>query len=613
MKKIDKLTFKNFKFFADEQVFDFDRRNILLYGENGSGKSSLYWGLYTFLQSSIKNDDEVKKYFNKDADENLINKFIDEADKNDAFVSLNISDENAIVEQFKISFTTINTNKSTNTNIKRANSTSDFINYRLLSRFYDFRNSEEINIWQLFKKEILDYITIDGENLQNSWSSLKDGLSKRANKYPPIHSQTYKDFQTNLALLNEKMKTFLENIVGNTNTLLSDNFKENISINIEYINSTYNDFVEGSTTRRNRLVKKPKIILKVKFNHKELFRPHTFLNEAKLTAIALSLRFAILKTRLVSEDILKILVLDDLLISLDMSHRLEVIDIILNDEDLQEYQKIILTHDRSFFEMAKHKFNYRQRGKWKYFEMYVDSTGNFEKPLIHKESLSYLEKAEKYFYLNEYEVAGNFLRKEAENFCKDFLSKKEECNFDLGQLINESISLVNNAGVDDTLFKELDHHRKFVLNPRSHDNYEVPTYKSEIESALNTLKELRKIRNEPFLERGKELKFELVTEDKVDTYTFEIKLEDDFRILTIEGQDSVISKGKITYWVMKNGLYTKGTKDKSETYDTTTLKKFYDSNYGKSDKSKNSNFWETISIKDTGEPIKSVLNIEEEV
>ena len=614
MKKIDKLVFKNFKFFADEQIFDFSRRNVLLYGENGSGKSSIYWGLYTFLQSSIKDDDEVKKYFDKDNDENLINHFIEEDDKDDAFISLELSDDNNIIEKFQISYSTINTNKATNTNIKRANSTSDFINYRLLSRFYDFRNSEEIDIWELFEKEILDYITIDGANLKNSWSSLKDGLSKRANKYPPIHSQTYKDFQNNLTSFNQTMKTFLANIVGKTNTLLTNNFKESISIEIEYKNATYNDFVDGSTTRRNRLVKKPKIILKVKFNNKDLFRPHTFLNEAKLTAIALSLRFAILKTRLVDADILKILVLDDLLISLDMSHRLEVINIILNDEDLKEYQKIILTHDRAFFEMARHKFDYVEKKEWKYFEMYVDDRGDFEKPFINKESLTYLEKADKYFCLNEYEIAGNFLRKEAESFCKDFLPKEyhygTECNLrDLNGLILESISFAENSGLDDTLFKELDSHRKFVLNPTSHDNYDIPHYKSEIESALNTLKELRKIRNEPFLEKGKIVEFEL--SDGTNTYTFEIKLNDTFRVLTIEEQDSVISKGKIIYWVMKNGVYTKGTKDKSEAYDTTTLKKFYDYNYDKSDKTKSSNFWETVLIKDSGESINTILEDDE--
>jgi len=496
MKKIDKIVFKNFKFFADEQIFDFDRRNILLYGENGSGKSSLYWGLYTFLQSSIKNDDEVKKYFDKDNDENLINKFIYEANKEDAFISLDISTEDAIVERFKISFTTINTNKPANTNIKRANSTSDFINYRLLSRFYDFRNSEEIDIWELFEKEILDYITINGENLKNSWSNLKDGLSKTDNKYPPMYSQTYKDFQANLTSFNQTMETFLANILGKTNMLLSNNFKESISIGIEYIDSTYNDFVEGSTTRRDRLVKKPKIILKVTFNHKELFRPHTFLNEAKLTAIALSLRFAILKTRLVNEDILKILVLDDLLISLDMSHRLEVINIILNDEDLRDYQKIILTHDRAFFEMAKHKFDYGQKNDWKYFEMYVNDNGEFEKPFIDSKSLNYLEKAEGYFNKHDYPVSGNYLRKASEELIKnkllDTFKANEKDGLDRTIQKYEEMCREFSIPVSKNIqcLKEIS---KRIFNPSSHDDLVSPLYKKEISDAIKLIKELKEL------------------------------------------------------------------------------------------------------------------------
>jgi len=263
--------------------------------------------------------------------------------------------------------------------------------------------------------------------------------------------------------------------------------------------------------------------------------------------------------------------------------------------------------------MAKHKFDYVEKNEWKYFEMYLNNKGNFDKPFL-QHSFSYLEKAEKYFYLNEYEVAGNFLRKEAENFCKDFLPKKyqygSECNLrDLNGLIIESISFAKNAGLDDTLFKELDSHRKFVLNPTSHDNYDVPIYKSEIERALNTLKELRKIRNEPFLEKGAIVEFELVTpiEKGADTYKFEIKLEDDFRLLTIDSQETVISKGKIIYWVMKNGVYTKGTKDESEAYDTTTLKKFYDYNYNQSDNVKSSNFWNEIIIQDTGEKLITLI------
>ena len=63
MKKIDELTLENFKFFRGLETLNFNSKNILVYGENGSGKSSLYWALYTFMQSSLKEDNEIKKYF----------------------------------------------------------------------------------------------------------------------------------------------------------------------------------------------------------------------------------------------------------------------------------------------------------------------------------------------------------------------------------------------------------------------------------------------------------------------------------------------------------------------------------------------------------------------
>lgn len=413
MKKINELTVKNFKFFVGEESLDFDCKNVLVYGENGSGKSSLYWALYTFLQSSLKTNDEIKKYFDKDNPQNLINRFVSDNEKDDVFLSLVIEDKNKITESFKISRNLINTNLTENTNIKKANSTSDFINYKLLSRFYDFRNSEDMDIWDLFEKEILEYITIDDKNFKKSWDSLKDGLDKIGNSYPAMTTQTYKNFEEKLNIFNSDMNNFLLRIIRSTNIILEENFKEKISITLEYKNAIYNDFVEDSRTKRSHLVKVPQIILKVKFNDEDIDKPHTFLNEAKLTAIALSLRFAILKTRLLGDDILKILVLDDLLISLDMSHRLEVINIILNDEDLKEYQKIILTHDRGFFNLLNQKISHLE---WKVFEFYNQN----EKQCI-KEHKTELDKARELFENNDFEASANYLRKETENILKNFL------------------------------------------------------------------------------------------------------------------------------------------------------------------------------------------------
>ncbi len=64
MKRINKLTLNNFKFFVGEESLDFDCKNILIYGENGSGKSSLYWALYTFINTPTNKYLEAFKYQN---------------------------------------------------------------------------------------------------------------------------------------------------------------------------------------------------------------------------------------------------------------------------------------------------------------------------------------------------------------------------------------------------------------------------------------------------------------------------------------------------------------------------------------------------------------------
>ena len=51
MNKIKQIKLKHFKFFFGELNIDLERKHALIFGENGSGKSSLYWALYTFLQS----------------------------------------------------------------------------------------------------------------------------------------------------------------------------------------------------------------------------------------------------------------------------------------------------------------------------------------------------------------------------------------------------------------------------------------------------------------------------------------------------------------------------------------------------------------------------------
>ena len=60
MVRITKIEIKNFRAFPRTYQIDLHKagKNLLVYGENGSGKTSLYLALESFLESS--NDDSIR-------------------------------------------------------------------------------------------------------------------------------------------------------------------------------------------------------------------------------------------------------------------------------------------------------------------------------------------------------------------------------------------------------------------------------------------------------------------------------------------------------------------------------------------------------------------------
>jgi len=66
--KIDKIKLTNYKFFNEEFELPVDGKNILLYGENGSGKSSIYKAL-ELLSAKKLSENELSKSKNIFSDE----------------------------------------------------------------------------------------------------------------------------------------------------------------------------------------------------------------------------------------------------------------------------------------------------------------------------------------------------------------------------------------------------------------------------------------------------------------------------------------------------------------------------------------------------------------
>lgn len=357
---------------------------------------------------------------------------------------------------------------------------------------------------------------------------------------------------------------------------------------------------------RKKTLIKPIIGIEINENEEKILKPHVYFNEAKLTAIALSIRFALLKGINPADNLNppegSFLALDDMLISLDMSNRAKVVDFLLKISD--KYKIYLFTHDRAFFEYFKHKTK-KNQDAWVYKEIYMDDD---KTPYI-RNSEDYLGEAEHYIKQHQYEIAGNFLRKEAEAFCKDFLPKRKQltgdfAHLDLNGLIMNCKDYAAESGVIDiSIFNELDEHRKFILNPSSHDSYDVAKYGHEVKRCLQTLRKLREIIIKPFLTFGSQVEFTLKTpEPRISEYKFILTLCDDFRIIIMPGESPVISKGMINYQVYKDGNNKKGVQS-----DNTTIKHFFEYNYEKSDKTKDANCLNSVREVESGNPIAVFL------
>lgn len=600
MASIQEIEIEGFKAFPNKFNLALDK-HLLLYGENGSGKSSIYYALHALLQSVYKSDQGAKYFNHEDSEENLINIFkLDEIGNNGFMPHVKITLDNG--HQWKLNRNGLSciTNTDDDSELRLLNKTSAFINYSYISRFRSARNSETMDLWNVFIKDILPFYVPSGKDktLADTYYELV------SNRYP------YR-VQKDISKFNEYLSKFIESVNSKASDIYNQYFKDeeelNTLIQVKYakdddnIENPHHEefqlFYERRTKGEAYRWRYPKIGLHIEVDNIIIQKPQSFFNEARLTAIALAIRFACLQGRNPQEG--QFLALDDMLISLDMSNRMKVIRYLLDDM-ADKYKIYLFTHDKLFFEYLKHKSK-KSSSKWSYRELYMQDS---KEPYI-RISRTYLEEADHYIKQHKYEIAGNFLRKEAEAFCKRFLPlkwqyTKEYCLLDLNGLINNSKKFAEESGISDTtLFDELDNHRKFILNPASHDSYDIGKYEYEIKQCYKTLLSLTQISLRPLLSKGQKVRIELSTVEKI-SYKFNITLCEDVYLIQIEGKPSYVSKGKIEFTVDNNG-----TSSPKKT-DNTTLKKFYEKNYEKSDKTNDKNFLVSIRL-DDGRPIGNLL------
>lgn len=535
--RLKELHINNFKFFPKQDpkspLLKIDGKNLLIYGENGSGKSTIYWALYTLLESSFKDTDtKVEKYFNKVGDSSLVN--IHATKKHNAYIKA-VLNGGAAPKEYIVSgdITTIQAIRA-NSAARESGMSSDFINYRALFKLHHAKHTSDNNLFSWFEDEILPYIRTDNthtfvevlkqlrvgprkvQNLAGETVFANSALATAANLAEQKDYKFYKQWDRKINAWKKGLTIFLKKINERANEILEQDFKQPIEIKLELIPPKHgvnpNPIIPTQPLQNLNWIEPEIRIQIVKYQGKKnaIKRPHSFLNEAKWTAIGLSIRLSILEdtTYRPSPVDLKILVLDDVLLNLDMSNR-DIVTKYVLDNLTTDYQVILSTCDRSYFNWVRNELEnsgqLEDTGNWKVYEMYVDEkmngTQTFEFPKI-MQSGDELTIAVSHFKAHDYAASANYLRKYAETLLCSWLPKvcwednqdriKNNTKIALYNIVENGLNVFwSSFGIQCNEYKELRKYVRILLNPLSHADVGVERYKSEIKQIIEVLEKVK--------------------------------------------------------------------------------------------------------------------------
>lgn len=522
--KLYKISITNFKAFREEQSIELNGKNFLLYGDNGSGKSSIFWSLYTLYQSCFKKEKEkVAKYFDEANDENLLNRYVSKSDSSIVARFCDVDDSTKIKEM-KLSNDDLGIVGTTDMFMIATVTFSDFFNYQKQSSLFDYCNSEDNDAFKPFLRDLFPFIKlkhkmqkidgteVDSDSAFDAWSYLVDAIGtelKNDDGYlVSKDDDKYKNYESALYQFNEDFKIAIAEIESNVCRLLQSKMElPNVKLSFEYKEASFNEVIGDSGARDGKL-HPGKILITAEDTNiteekkRKIKHPRTYFNEATLSKIALAIRLAVFedKASFYGSDGAKLLFVDDLLVTFDMKNRIDVMKILL--EYANSYQLLIFTHDRAFYNMFKsHLGDIEQNKNWKFAQIYMQGDGH-QVPKIIEEN-SYLDMAKKYFSENDCVASAVYLRKECEKIAKSLLELRYLCseNVVLGKMPS-----MNLGHLLDSLKKEFDECklsfnfsdlnvlRKDVMNISVHDDAYSQIYRNELEKAISIIEKLKGIK-----------------------------------------------------------------------------------------------------------------------
>jgi len=491
--KIKSLTLTDFRAFPGPapQSFNLDGKNLLVYGENGAGKSSIFHALRDFF--SFKPTKPIQDHKNV---------FSGQPDA-DCRVTIEFADGTAPVAWSKAHHPGSKSIATGDPRVKEAALRRSCLDYRSVLDTNYLHGDNEINLFHIAVKQLVhDFpVTVAGgvtKTVEELWQ-------QAINAEPVTRYQSHERVNEACALFNAGFNQALTALHPRLITLLGELLGTEVTLSpFQFPGVTY----QTAHQTRDRKFNGQEVKIDITFRGHQPVRPQNFLNEARLSALGLAIYLAGRLTFVptAATPSLKLLVLDDVLIGLDHSNRLPVLEVL--KKHFVDWQIVLLTHDRVWFEMAR---MYTQDSNlWSYAEVYEseDVDRGIPYPIVRKvnDKAAYgcLEQARKFLADHHVPASANYARASFELalklFCQRF-AVPVQFNMDPRHVDTENLLSAVERWIKDHAAKAtmagviegVKLFRKVVLNPYSHASppniaeAEVKGAISAIERLLDTL------------------------------------------------------------------------------------------------------------------------------
>ena len=522
--KLQRISLCDFRAFPGpaEYVFDFGTKpHMLIYGENGSGKTSVFKALLEFfdLRGDALSFTDCKNYFS-DAAENasLICGKVGLTFRTEPPPPPPQAKDLDKVWGFAPPGQPDNRQRSdaTVTEVARRRGLLDYqaLLKANLSERDRLGRTGRPNLFRLFVEQLLgdlEVVQVLGKptTVGKLWSDFRK--TAKSNQY--FRGGALSRVENAQKEFNDCMVQVLPQLKRRADKLLSDYFQHPVELSFAYHGATF----QKQRKPGSRGIEDGKLFFDLTFRGRSFIRYEEVLNEAKLTAVALCVYFAALLDGIPKgvSGYPRLLVLDDVLIGLDMQNRLPVLNLLRDEFSVAGWQIILLTHDKVWYDYATHA---AMGLDWACHELYADraqdGAGNWhDLPLLRTAQQGagdYLQRAREQMRLHDQKAASMYARASYELVLKRYCNKRhlpipfhidtnkigsniffEAAKKDINNTNRKVSGKVTPLLAGDLLalsgtFADIELHRQQVLNPMSHSTT-VPISSVEVQAAIDAV------------------------------------------------------------------------------------------------------------------------------